>query len=287
MKKGGVRRVAEAADLLRASAAAVHVVPTSGPRSAGSLAREALQRGSDLIAVAGGDGTISEVADGLAFSHVPLAILPAGTANVLAHEARIPRGLRAAARQIQAYRAIRVPLGRIEGVNFPPRHFVLMAGAGFDARIIYRLEAPLKDRFGKLSYFIGGLRCLGQSLNEVDVAFADRRLRCTFALVTKVRNYGGDFEIAADVTLRDAEFEIVLFEGRNSWRYLRYLFGVATRRLSCTPGVCFARSGAVEMDPAGGQPVYMHADGELVGLLPARITMVPDALTLLLPPGVR
>jgi diacylglycerol kinase (ATP) len=283
LRRGGLDGLQRAAEILGGCAAQVELVPTEAPRTAGRAAAEAIRKGADLIVAAGGDGTISEVAEGLAYSHVPLAILPAGTANVLAHEARIPRSITRAASGIGDLVPHRVPLGCIEIRGEEARYFVLMAGAGFDAQIIYELHDPLKMRLGKLAYFLGGVQFLGRRLEEVDVTFDGARKRCSFALISKVRNYGGDFEIATQVRLEDPEFEVVLFEGSDSWRYLRYLAGVATRRLAHLDGVCFARTRSVDLESVNGHPVYLQADGELIGALPARIRMVPDALTLLLP----
>jgi YegS/Rv2252/BmrU family lipid kinase len=284
LKNGGAQRLDRAAELLRSFGHNVAMVQTDGPRSAGTLAANAIRAGCDLIIAAGGDGTISEVIDGMANSHVPLAVLPAGTANVLAHEVGLSRDLAAAARQIQTCTAERVPLGRIE-TGTGPRHFLLMAGAGFDAQIIQGLDMWWKDRLGKLSYFLAGVGHLGQRLPELEVVIDWQAHRCTFALISKVRNYGGDFEIASEVSLQDDSFEVVLFEDPNSWRYLGYLAGVVTRRLAQDPGVTFSRASSVGLRAVGGEQVYLQADGELIGSLPATITMVPDALTILLPAG--
>jgi len=82
-RKGGAL-VARAARILEEDGHHVTCCPTTGPRTAGALARERIERGADLILVAGGDGTLNEVAEGMAHSQVPLGVLPAGTANVLA-----------------------------------------------------------------------------------------------------------------------------------------------------------------------------------------------------------
>ncbi len=263
------------------------LIPTTGPRTAGPLAIEAAQNGADLIIAAGGDGTINEVVDGLANSHVPLAVLPAGTANVLAHEIGLKRDVVGAARQIQDCLPQRVSVGLIETAQGESRHFLLMAGVGFDAQVIYHLSAGLKAQLGKLSYFLGGLRRIGGSLVEFEAVSGGVARTCSFALISKVRNYGGDFEIAAEVSLRDDSFELVLFEGRNSWRYVRYLAGVVTKNLARTPGVSFARTDCVTLRKLAPPNVYLQADGELIGVIPATIRIVPDALTLLMPAKLR
>ncbi len=258
------------------------MIPTAGPRTAGLLASEAIANGAELIIAAGGDGTISEVVNGMRNSQVPLGILPAGTANVLAHEIGLKRNVVGAARQMAKCSPHRVSLGEIETASGELRYFLMMAGAGFDAQVIYHLSADFKDKLGKASYFLGGLSKLGGSLQELDAVIDGQTTRCTFALISKVRNYGGDFEIAAEVLLGDQNFEVVLFEGRNSWRYLRYLLGVATRHLKHTPGVRFFRTDSVELRPVA-ENVHLQADGEYIGSLPIRIRMIPDALTILLP----
>ena len=283
LKKGRAHRLVRAAEALKGLAHDVSLTSTNGPRTAGQLAKTAIDEGADLIVAAGGDGTISEVANGMVHSQVPLGILPAGTANVLANETGLKRSVVAAARQMHDCVPSRISVGLVnfsEGNNW---YFLLMLGAGFDAQIIYELSAGLKEKLGKLSYFLGGIGRLGRQLAELEVRGKDGEWRrCTFALVSKVRNYGGDFEIAGRVRLTDDFFEVVLFQGKNSWRYLRYLAAVATRSVAGTSGVNSFDTDCLELR-AVEPGVRVQADGEFLGTPPARVRMVPDALTVLLP----
>ena len=105
----------------------------------------------------------------------------------------------------------------------------------------------------------------------------------SFALITRVRNYGGDFEIARRIRLTDNDFEIVVFQN-HQWRdYLRFFGAVMTNRLHSTSGVSITRATRVEVNVPEDQRIYVQTDGEAVGVLPATISTVPDALTLLLP----
>jgi diacylglycerol kinase family enzyme len=237
------------------------------------------------VIAAGGDGTINEVVDGMANSPVPMAILPAGTANVLANELGIASGLRQTAAQLAHFVPRRISLGRIRQSSGKQRHFLMMAGVGLDASIVYHLNLPLKARFGKLAYWLGGFSQVGRRLEEFSVCVDGRPHDCTFALISKVRNYGGDFEICRKVTLLDNEFEVVLFEGRNSFRYLKYLAGMMARGVEGMSGVSVYRAREISMAPSNGDRVFLHVDGELAGELPATVSMVPDALTLLIPPA--
>lgn len=106
-----------------------------------------------------------------------------------------------------------------------------------------------------------------------------------FALLSKVRNYGGDFEIAREVTLLDDRFKMVLFEGQTSVRYVKYLIGLALKRLNGMRGIDMSRTASAALSCPGDGPVFVQVDGETAGCLPAEVSIVPDALTLLVPPS--
>jgi diacylglycerol kinase (ATP) len=275
----------KAVEILTDKGHSVTVAPTTGPRTAGAIAREHIGRGADLILAAGGDGTVNEVAEGMVHSDVPLAVLPAGTANVLAVEMKLGSKLLRVASQLAECKPRRVSVGHLtcDGGRVS-RHFLLMAGAGLDAQIVYNVSAGLKARTGKIAYWLAGWSLLGRRLAEFDVCTEGGKHRCSFALLSKVRNYGGDFEIARHVNLFEDEFELVLFEGRRSTRYVKYFAGLAANRLHGMKGVIDCRAREVTLSGTDDRRVYVQIDGELAGRLPAQIRIVPEALTLLVPP---
>jgi diacylglycerol kinase (ATP) len=261
----------------------VTVAPTEGPRTAGAIARQHIAQGADLIVAAGGDGTINEVAEGMVHSQVPLAVLPAGTANVLAMETRMALKLERAAARLKDLEPRRISVGHVTCDNGRvSRHFLLMAGIGLDAHIVYRVDARLKARTGKLAYWLAGWTLLGRQLPEFEVEVDGRRGRCSFALVSKVKNYGGDFWIARGANLLDDRFEAVLFEGRTTFRYVRYFTALLLNRLSQMRGLSITPATSVKAFAPEDQHVYVQIDGEFAGRLPAEIRLVPDALTVLL-----
>jgi YegS/Rv2252/BmrU family lipid kinase len=261
-------------------------VPTTGPATAPALARECIRKGADLIIAAGGDGTINEVINGMAHSDVPLGILPAGTANVLAVEIEVGTRMLQAAENLRHCIPERIALGRLDN-EVERRYFILMAGAGLDAMIIYQLDAKLKAAFGKVAYWIGGFSTLGRPLPEFNVSTNGHRVRCSFALASRVRNYGGDLWIARNASIFSEKFEVVLFEGAHSLPYVKYLIGILTNRLRDMKGVSICRVDSLELDCATGPGIYIQIDGEYAGRLPAHLEIVPRALTLLVPPGFR
>lgn len=258
------------------------LIPTTGPNTAADIAREAIAGGADLIIAAGGDGTVNEVANGVIGTEIPFAFLPAGTANVLAHELRVKGGIVAAAQSLRRLVPCRVAVGLLRAGKLE-RYFLMMAGAGLDAQIVYDLNVDLKAAIGKLAYYTGGFRQVFRPMPQFDVEFEGHVRRCGFALVSRVRNYGGDLEIARGASLLRSDFEIVLFEGSSSVGYLRYLAAVLRGRAEGMKGVTVTRGQAIDFLSPSDSRVYTQIDGELVSRLPVHIEIVPDALTLLVP----
>ena len=274
-----------AVEVLTKNGHTVTVVPTPGPKTAGAMACEHIERGADLIIAAGGDGTINEVADGMVHSNVPLGILPAGTANVLAMEMGIGSKMERAAEIIEASIPCNISVGHLDcGNGEISRYFLLMAGAGLDAHIASNVNAAIKARWGKAAYWIAGWRVLGRDLPLFDIETDDCKTRASFALLSKVRNYGGDFAIAQEVSLFDDEFEVVMFEGRSTFRYLKYFAGLVFNKHRGMSGVTVTRTREALLSGPKDVQVYTQIDGEVVGHLPAKVKIVPNALTLLVPP---
>ena len=216
-------------------------------------------------------------------SDVPLGILPAGTANVLATELSVGKTLESAAESIGQCVKERIAVGRLSKDSGYARHFLLMAGVGLDADIVYHLNLRLKNALGKLAYWVAGFSKIGRSLPEFTVEADGREFRATFALATRVRNYGGDLEIAPSVSLLEDQFELVLFEGASSFGYLKYLAGIVAHRHHAMRGVTILRTQQAVFSAPADPRIHLEVDGEYAGLLPARVEIVPNALTLLAP----
>jgi diacylglycerol kinase (ATP) len=282
LRSGGalIRRAEEA---LKEQGHRVTPAPTTGPRTAGEIARAHIGRGADLIIVAGGDGTINEAVEGMVGSSVPLGILPAGTANVLATEMKLGRDPVKAARRLDELKPRQVSVGHVTLKGGVQRHFLLMAGIGLDAHVVYNVSAALKARTGKFAYWVAGWSLLGKRLAQFDVDVDGKKHRCSFALVSKVRNYGGDFEIARSVRLMDEQFEVVLLEGKTSFEFVRYFAGMATGRLAGMRGVTVVRAQCASVCEASDARVYVQIDGEFGGHLPAELRVVAEGVRLLVP----
>jgi YegS/Rv2252/BmrU family lipid kinase len=128
-----------------------HEVPKS--KKAPKQVERALKNGAELVIVWGGDGMVQRCVDVLAGTKATVGIIPAGTANLLATNLGIPKDLKVAVAIALGSHHRKLDVGRINGEGF-----AVMAGAGFDARMIGAADGPLKDRFGRLAYVWTGAK---------------------------------------------------------------------------------------------------------------------------------
>lgn len=279
-------RVDRVLDTLRAAGHGVTPIPTSAPGSAEQIVKKCVESGADLIVALGGDGTLNEVLAGVIHTDVPFAVIPAGTANVFTREVGLGANPLKAAARLHELMPRRVAAGLLRCEAGPrERYFLLMAGVGFDAHIVYNLNLPLKSQMGQLAYWTGAFKQLVRRLDEFEVQVGGESFKCTFALASRVRNYAGYLEIARRTSLLRDEFEFILFEGRNTVRfYSKYLGAVLAGRASNTKGMYFLRGTRACFSGPSDSRVYVQVDGEYAGRLPATVEIVPAAVTVLIPP---
>jgi YegS/Rv2252/BmrU family lipid kinase len=254
--------------------------------AATALAQQAVQQGRQLVIVCGGDGTVNEAVNGLAGSRVPLAVLPAGTANVLAKELGIPWDIPRAARLVAQGALRRIALGL--ATSLPTcetrRYFLCVAGAGADGVMVYSLDAALKHRAGILAYWLEGFRQVFRyDFPMFRITTASRKLEATLVVVGRTKHYGGPFRITTEADLFADEFELAAYTTRSAFRYLSYLPAVWLGWLRRMRDVHFWKATSLRCEPLGDQAVYAQVDGEPAGRLPMEFSIVPDALTLVVP----
>jgi YegS/Rv2252/BmrU family lipid kinase len=282
----------EAVRILKTDGIAAELAPTSGRGNATSIARQAAVRNTDLVIVCGGDGTINEVINGIAGSNVPVAILPAGTANILAKELGIPWDIPGAARLISSGTTRRIPLGSVmtatpSGEVDPSkgiRYFLCVAGAGPDGAIVHAVDLGLKDQAGIIAYWTAGARQLFQyRFPEIAIASQEAKQKATLIVVGRTVNYGGPFKITTGASLFEDSFEIVAFDTRSRWRYLAALPALWMGRLRSVKGIHAWKTRELTCSAKNGSTIFAQVDGEPIGTLPLQFRIVPDALTLVVP----
>jgi len=269
-------------------------------------ARFAVAAGSDTVFACGGDGTIHDVIQGLAGTTVALAILPFGTANALAHDLGIPLRPSAAARvAINGKSKVRrIPLGRIEYRDFQDkpasRYFTVAAGVGVDAHLFYKLNRDLKKQAGMAAYYLKAWNLWAtHRMRRFEVEYANgtgtkHQAALTELLAVRIRFFGNILrELVPGAHLDCPDLRAVMCRTDSRTAYLRYVTGALLGRhwnvdgidlVSCSEIVCQLPE-AARNDGEGKSKdrVYVEADGELLGRLPARMTMLPDALSLVVP----
>lgn len=269
--------------LLRERVGSIEAAPTEGPRTAGRVVREWIGRGAGLVCVAGGDGTVNEAAEGIAGTGVPLLVLPAGTANVLSCEIGAGNDAFRVASRLEQLQPVEFAPGVLRNAQ-GERLFLCMAGAGLDARIVRLVSPEWKRRLGKLSYWQGGLAQLGRRLETFEAEVDGRSYECSFALLARVRNYGGDLWIARHANLLEERLAAVLFEGRSSLRYVKYFAGVLLNRLEGMKGVRVLDARRVEIRRLSDAAIDLQVDGEHAGFAPAQVCLSGRRIRLLAPP---
>jgi diacylglycerol kinase (ATP) len=262
---------------------------TTAAGDARHLATAAVEDGFDTVIAAGGDGTLNEVLNGVGdapegFARVRLGILPLGTINVFARELRIPTNPKAAWTVLRQGKEKNIDLPRLEfgsGENRRSLHFAQLAGAGLDARAIQLVSWSLKKRLGPLAYVLAGLRALRENQPTFTVSDGVRTISGQLALIGNGQLYGGNFRIFPAADLADGLLDVCVFP-RVNWPML-WRCGAKLLLTGTLPETAVTRLRANSFTLTGSSSIYSEVDGELAGPLPARFSVQPRALRVLVP----
>ena len=284
--------IEQAARILKEAGIATELAPTSAPRSATSIAQQAVDQRRGMVIACGGDGTINEIVNGLAGSQVPMALLPAGTANILAKELGVPWDIPRAARLISGGAIRRIALGLAvptNGTHSPEiskegRYFLSVAGAGPDGAIVNGVHHGLKKSAGVVAYWFEGMRQLfSYAFPRMRIRSAGQQRHATVIVVGRTAHYGGPFKLTTEASLFEDSFEFLTNTTQSRLEYLSCLPAMFTGKLREKKSIETWKAAEVVCEPADGQPVYAQVDGEPVGPLPMAFKIVPNALSLVTP----
>jgi diacylglycerol kinase family enzyme len=189
-------------------------------------ARQAVEDGAQVVFVCGGDGTVRACIEGLAGTDVALAVLPAGTGNLLAANLGVPDDPGAAVRLATEHGRRRIDVGEVEG-----RAFVVMAGMGFDAALLDDASSELKAKIGPVAYVLSALRHLRDRRMHIEVHLDDRpalRRRARSVIVGNVGRLQGGVRLLADAEPDNGQMDVAVLAPRSlghwtqtSWAILR------------------------------------------------------------------
>jgi YegS/Rv2252/BmrU family lipid kinase len=255
----------------------VDVRPTERPGHATEIAAQAARDGFERVLACGGDGTLNEVARGLAGTETALGILPGGTVNVFAREVGIPRAIEEAAETFVRGEVRRIPVGIASG-----RPFLLMAGVGLDAEVVRRLKTGFKHALGAAAFWLDGFRMLASyPMPTIRVRSEGREIEGSGLVAGKLRRYGPRYSVTPEARLEEPLLHVVVFRGRRRSDYLRYLAGILFGFHLRFDDVVSWKTNALTVE--ADLDVPYHIDGELAGNTPVDLQVRDRALSVVLP----
>ena len=251
---------------------------TSYAGEAEPLTRRALEEGFTRIVAAGGDGTVNQVANGIAGSDAVLGLLPMGTVNVFAIELGLPsHNLKLCWDVIEGANVRLVDLPSANG-----KYFVQLAGVGLDAQVVKETSLALKRSFGPLSYLISAAQIAARQppklLVESENAPVDEG---SFVLIGNGRLYGGPFPFFKHAVIDDGLFDVVVFKRLGYLEIIKYLQDVVFSADIRVPEVEYFQTQRLRL--TSEQDVPVEVDGELAGNCPVDFQIQKKALRVLAP----
>ncbi|MGX1499664.1 diacylglycerol kinase (ATP) [Labrenzia sp. MBR-25] len=267
--------------LLEAGGHTCEILTTMKAGDAAAFVRETTSGDADILAIAGGDGTINDAVQGAGPLTPPLGLIPLGTANVLAHELGIGTDPHKIASCLLEAHVLKVQPGQVNG-----HRFMMMTGIGLDAQVVSGLSRATKTRFGKAAYLLEVFRTLRHwSCPPLDVQTDGKAVQAATLIVSRGKRYGGTFVLAPRRDLADPGLHVTLFPPGGSLS----VFG----RFLLIPIGLLLRLGLAVQHPArtveilgpAGDPI--QADGDIVAHVPAQISVCDEPIRLCVPKPLR
>lgn len=248
---------------------------TKGPGDATELARSLAAAGAERVVAIGGDGTVSEVVNGLMGSGACLGVIPGGTGNDFCRVVGIPFAPLPAAQLALTGAAAPMDIGQIEG----GRYFFNVAGIGFDAEVARAVNSYPKYLGGTIPYLLGILKTLWRyrpAPMEIEVDGRVYQRKVFLLAVGIAQAYGGGMRVLPDAKVDDGLLDVVIAGDVGRMEVLRLVPKLYKAGHVGHPKVEFTRGRHIRI--TSPQLVAMHLDGDVVGTLPASFLIHPGAL---------
>lgn len=297
----GASKIENVKAVLHKAGIETNSLETHAPGSGKALAVAAVRQGHDTVLACGGDGTVHEVLQGLVGTDVALGVVPLGTANALAQNLGLGRNPVKAVEVLISASPVQVPVGRIffkeaNGLE-GSRYFTVAAGIGADALLMSSMDPELKRRYGYALYILEAAKIWATNPFPLfDARFsgnengAARVEQVSQLLAVRIRSFGGALGVLAPgATLHKNSLSVVAFKTQSRIAYMRFLLATMIGRQSFSRTIELLDVDSVDCRPLNGSKtsVFVEADGEVLGALPARIELAREKLTLLMPPGAQ
>jgi len=251
---------------------------TSHPGEAEELAQRAIDEGFTRIVAAGGDGTVNQVANGLADRKAALGVLPMGSVNVFAMELGLPlHNLRRCWDIIEETNIRQIDLPIANG-----RYFVQLAGVGLDAQVVKETSLAFKRSFGPLSYLISAAQIAARQPPKLFIESEETSVEeGSFVLVGNGRLYGGPFPFFKHAIIDDGLFDVVVFKRLGYLEIVKCLQDVVFSSDIKVPEIEYFQTRRLRI--TSEQNVPLELDGELAGNCPVDFRIRGKALRVLAP----
>lgn len=300
--------------LLRRCGWSVTLRETKKPSEATELARNAVNRGAKVVIAAGGDGSVSEVANGLLNTEVALGVLPVGTTNSWALQMGIPalnpmlpgtklfkliadleerierplptnyyrKVLLGAAQVLVEGHTVLVDVGEVSG-----RYFLMWAGIGLDAAITESISWKEKRALGSWAYVFSAIESgYRHSSTDVCLKLDGEVVKASTPLivVSNIQLYGGVMAIGAKACVNDAKLDVCVFKGGGFFAFAQHAINVLSHRHLQDPKIEYYQCSEIVVESACSLPV--HLDGDPFTKTPVSIRTIPSSLKVIVPKTV-
>lgn len=256
-------------------------IATSKEEGAQDLATKALASGVDLLAVSGGDGTVMETMSAVVGTDIPIAVLPAGTGNLLSVNLGIPMTVPEAVDVALTGRVYELDLAR----TTDGRYFAIMGGVGLDAQVIKDAGREAKKKLGVMAYFLSALRNLPRRRELVEIRLDDRRPLRQRAKTVMIANMGkitGGLEAVPTASPNDGLLDVAVLRAETLGQWLRLLGYMALGSTHKDPSLDVYQARKIVIRTPRPQPVEF--DGEEEGTTQElNVEVVPKAVRVLVP----
>lgn len=268
----------QSAEIIKGLSDRIEFFETSSYSDLKKLTSDAVERGLPAIAVAGGDGTINAVIEGLLGSATALGVFPTGSMNLFARELGLPlNNLRECWEVIDSGKTKGVDIIRA-GESF----FVQVAGVGFDAKIIKETTWESKKKYGRLSYLMSAFSVAGQDPPVLRVIpESGKVIEGAFVLIGNGALYGPALRVFPKASNDDRMLEVMVFEKQSHTEIFRYVSGITLGRIEQTKGIHYIQTPSLRVESDSDVPV--EVDGELAGTTPVEFKLFEKQLTVFTP----
>ncbi len=247
----------------------------------GDIVRARLKDGFELVVAAGGDGTVSKVINGLVGTHIPLGIIPAGTANLLAQELKVPLSIEDAIALIIG----RHEFKKIDVMKIGHRVYDLNVSSGLSATVVSNTTPENKSRFGFFAYVWMTIVKLFTLKDHYFVVTVDGKTLKSRAAEIAIFNCGiiakSLYPQGPDILVDDGRLNIWVLNAKTIQDYPWYLFQMIARRLA--KHLSHFVNAEKKTSNKSDVPVQVQADGDIIGMTPIEIEVLPGAIEVIVP----